>query len=168
MELHAYHSISTGTVISKFLSQKCSEGVRKVVEMERTMFEEGFIPKRNHTATSRIPGENDENNSQSHINTGEMNNTLPETSPNNATISSQSPLNDGDIPPAASQDEPTTVLQPFYGLVDLEKLMLQAAAAMACDGNALLDALVYFTVVPISDMYIIRYVTKCPDCLTCN
>ena len=123
-----------GTVISQFLTRCCMEGVKKVHEMEKQLFQDGFIPERLHRASCEI----EENNGETEAPGNSEANNLAQDSTH------------------TSEPDQALKVQPFYGLIDLEKTMLQAISTLACDGSTLLDALVYFMVIPLSDIYMIR------------
>lgn len=146
------------SVISKFLSSLCMEGVRKIDEMEKKLFQDGFIPERLHNIEVPSSIGEDHNYSNSDV----QNN--PQTAVDSNQEQSEPSENVAGHAENYLDDENDTLHareQPFYGLIDLEKTLLQAISAIACDGNAMLDALVYFTIVPIDGIIIVRSVVFC-------
>ena len=132
------------------------EGVKKVHEMEMLLFQDGFIPDRLHELRQPIFVENRDHNysslprnplNQSAVNISELQFEEDNIETNNDAHGSEQ---------QESENIPGHRIQLFYGLLDLEKTMLQAISTLACDGNVLLDALVYMMVIPMSGMYMIR------------
>ena len=145
-----------GTVIQKFLTNMCVDGIRKVHEMESRLFQDDFIPERLHKAGDGATASSVGMDHGYSMNDAQLNNgyNLPEQT---AHIDGQT--SDLAVPSAnLDHSENTQMLrsQLYYGLLDLEKTLLQALSTIACDGSPMLDALVYFVVIPVSGMYFVR------------
>ena len=147
----AYCFKFSAALISNFLWNHCTQGAMKITEMEKTMFERGYIPQRTHRATGDGSASQDNDVVGPAIQTTQEYEEVQQESGNSANIYTSDTTANGGVPAAIS-----TILQPFYGLIDLEKSFLQAVASSASDGNSLLDALVYFVVVPLSEIYLVR------------
>ena len=130
--------------------------MRKVQEMEARLFQDGFIPDRLHEARHQIPSVDMDHSYTSPAASG---NEVHETRVQlNSEITETNTQDIGAHPSGLEHSEDSAGLksQSFYGLLDLEKTLLQAASTLACDGGAMLDAMVYFLIIPMSGMFMIR------------
>ena len=133
--------------------------------METLLFEDGFIPDRLHEARKpRFDANTDHNYSGrvgEHTNTSVEEGLFPGSGVNGPEFQMEDNNMETNDESHSSHVHETEIIRPhrvqlFYGLLDLEKTLLQAISTLACDGSGLLDALVYFIVIPMSGMYMIR------------